>query len=379
MKTLFLVIGFLLLVVSALAAATCYVSPTGSNTSPYDTWTKAALLPETAVTYLNGQVGPHVLYIAPGEYNSNIDLTDADWNDSLIVGTCAHGSLCDAAKGQVWITKDNYHQAGVWSAVSGVIIKNISFKNSNASYVQLVFEGSNNTAENCLFRDPGSVSVRTDGGSGNIVQHSAFEGGNNSSAGSFALYAQHPIRLIYCLFLASTTNSIGGTQAAIRLDHSSGNVYLDHVTLVDPLARGIYQHGAGTTYVRNSVIFGGSDDVILRDGGSITVSNTISVKPSGDVWVGTVTDGGGNSTVTSFEHVNGGIPGHSPAKDAGAVLFTYAAHPGDFIGAKVYGAAPDIGAYEYQDHTFGGWFFEMFIPTIFNLCASTNASCYTQP
>jgi len=74
-----------------------------------------------------------------------------------------------------------------------------------------------------------------------------------------------------------------------------------------------------------------------------------------------------------------GLQGNSPAKDAGAVLYTYAAHPGDFIGAKVYGSAPDIGAYEYQDHTFGGWFFEMFIPTIFNLCASTNANCYTQP
>ena len=74
-----------------------------------------------------------------------------------------------------------------------------------------------------------------------------------------------------------------------------------------------------------------------------------------------------------------GLAGNSPAKDAGAVLYTYAAHPGDFIGAKVYGSAPDIGAIEYKDHTFGGWFFEMFIPTIFNLCASTNANCYIQP
>jgi hypothetical protein len=74
-----------------------------------------------------------------------------------------------------------------------------------------------------------------------------------------------------------------------------------------------------------------------------------------------------------------GLAGNSPAKDSGTVLYTYAAHPGDFIGSKVYGSAPDIGAYEYQDHTFGGWFFEMFIPTIYNLCASTNANCYTQP
>jgi hypothetical protein len=76
---------------------------------------------------------------------------------------------------------------------------------------------------------------------------------------------------------------------------------------------------------------------------------------------------------------NFGLQSNSPAKDAGAVLYTYAAHPGDFIGAKVYGSAPDIGAIEYKDHTFGGWFFDLFIPTIFNLCASTNANCYTQP
>lgn len=76
---------------------------------------------------------------------------------------------------------------------------------------------------------------------------------------------------------------------------------------------------------------------------------------------------------------NFGLQSNSPAKDAGAVLYTYAAHPGDYYGRKIYGDGPDIGAVEYEDHTPGGWFFEMFMPLVMKLCASTNAACYTQP
>jgi len=73
-----------------------------------------------------------------------------------------------------------------------------------------------------------------------------------------------------------------------------------------------------------------------------------------------------------------GIEGDSPAKDKGAVLYPYAAHPGDYYSRKIYGAGPDIGAVEYEDHTPGGWFFEMFTSLVMKLCASTNAACYTQ-
>lgn len=39
-----------LLLAGAGFGATYYVSPSGSNTAPYDTWAKAALLPSTVIT-----------------------------------------------------------------------------------------------------------------------------------------------------------------------------------------------------------------------------------------------------------------------------------------------------------------------------------------
>jgi len=67
-----------------------------------------------------------------------------------------------------------------------------------------------------------------------------------------------------------------------------------------------------------------------------------------------------------------GIAGNSPAKDKGAVLYTYAAHPGDYYGRKIYGDGPDIGAVEKKV------FFEDFLDIIFKKCATTDSSCYTQ-
>ncbi len=221
------------------------------------------------------------------------------------------------------------------------------------------------------------MSVRTDGGSGNVVRHSAFEGGNNSSSGSYAVLGQYPIQLVYCKMSASSNNNLGGTTSAIRLDHGSGNSYIDHVDVLGTHGIGIYQHGAGTTYVRNSIIAAGNTgettEAILQDGGTITVSNSISVRNNvgGDVWGGTVTDGGNNITQATLNR--------SAGKDLAAVLYTYAAYPGDYYGRKIYGAGPDIGAIEFEDVSPGSWFFEFFSPPILNLCASTNAACYIQP
>ncbi|MFA5753595.1 MAG: hypothetical protein WC910_11055, partial [Bacteroidales bacterium] len=54
--------------------ATYHVSPLGSNTSPYDTWEKAANLPSTAVSAGNGAAGPHTVKIYPGEYTDSFAL-----------------------------------------------------------------------------------------------------------------------------------------------------------------------------------------------------------------------------------------------------------------------------------------------------------------
>jgi hypothetical protein len=68
-----------------------------------------------------------------------------------------------------------------------------------------------------------------------------------------------------------------------------------------------------------------------------------------------------------------GIAGNSPAKNAGVPLWTYAAYPGDYLGNKIYGSAPDIGAVEKKQFIFDED--EM----IGKKCKSTNAACYVQP
>ena len=62
------------------SAATYYVSPSGSNTAPYDTWAKAASLPHVVVSAASGVAGPHTILIASGIYNSYLDLTAAGVN-----------------------------------------------------------------------------------------------------------------------------------------------------------------------------------------------------------------------------------------------------------------------------------------------------------
>jgi len=162
-------------------------------------------------------------------------------------------------------------------------------------------------------------------------------------------------------------------------------------TIVNNTLGGIWVESANFPVLAKNNIFSsnGAPDVdFALSSSGLTSSNNLWYRASGNVLAynsATYT----TANIATFEATavasdplltaTYGLQSNSPAKDAGAVLYTYAAHPGDFIGAKVYGSAPDIGAYEYQDHTFGGWFFEMFIPTIFNLCASTNANCYTQP
>lgn len=158
--------------------------------------------------------------------------------------------------------------------------------------------------------------------------------------------------------------------AGTTVDSIAGNTFWD----VTGTSNGIYSAQVFTTY--NNIFY---DLGTAIDGEAVVCDNCLTYSNVSD---GTATYNDKVAADPLFRNVSTGdvsLRSGSPAIDTGAVLYTYADHPGDFIGAKVYGAAPDIGAYEYQDHTSGGWFFEFFIPTIFNLCASTNANCYIQP
>lgn len=96
-----IIVALLLLTAAPAWANTYYVSPSGSNTSPYDTWAKAANLPSSAVTAGAGAVGPHTMYVAPGSYTDAIVLSSANWGNSTIIGTTAHGSTTEASWSQI--------------------------------------------------------------------------------------------------------------------------------------------------------------------------------------------------------------------------------------------------------------------------------------
>ena len=84
--------------------ATAYVLPTGSNTSPYDAPAKAANAINTAVTYLNGQAGPHNLYVGPGNY------TDYPLRQIYAIGRDEWGAFSLDRRGRI----SELYQSGVW-------------------------------------------------------------------------------------------------------------------------------------------------------------------------------------------------------------------------------------------------------------------------
>jgi len=238
----------------------------------------------------------------------------------------------------------------------------------------------------------GAYLNRCLGGGGSNITFSK----NHCEAIDNGIYYQNPDSSIFRANIIIVNG--GSDDAGIFLDSNAAGERLAYVynnTIVDigDSTSGIrFEEATGTwgaAEVKNNIIQGFAKGLVIEDAGDNGIAvvhthndyygNTANVQKDVGGSFSNEDLGTGEITTNPLLNATYGIPANSPVKDAGAVLYTYAAHPGDYLGAKVYGSAPDIGAIEYKDHTFGGWFFEMFIPTIFNLCASTNASCYTQP
>jgi hypothetical protein len=143
----------------------------------------------------------------------------------------------------------------------------------------------------------------------------------------------------------------------------------------------------GAAAIKNNIITGFAKGLVIEDAGNNGVAvvhtynsyygNTANVQK--DV-AGTFSNeslGTGELTSDPVLLSNYRLGSLSPAIDAGTVLFTYALFPGDLAGRKISGSAPDIGAFEYQK-PLGGIPGKIWSDS-FKICASTNASCYTQP
>ena len=123
---------FSILILLALAApawpTTYYVSPSGSNTSPYDTWAKAATAPATVIS-LNPSGGPHTVYVNGVFYAVSLTSIGANWAGSTMQGVSAagvaascSGSACNAYPAGVdeVILSGAYTPSGItWTQVSG--------------------------------------------------------------------------------------------------------------------------------------------------------------------------------------------------------------------------------------------------------------------
>ena len=85
---------------------TCYVSLTGSNTSPYDTPAKAANLPSTCITYTQGQTPSgtglgqgHNIYILEGTYSDNLLWANNNLNGESLIGVSDLNTLAPSLAG----------------------------------------------------------------------------------------------------------------------------------------------------------------------------------------------------------------------------------------------------------------------------------------
>jgi hypothetical protein len=213
--------------------------------------------------------------------------------------------------------------------------------------------------------------------------------------------------------ILTTTNSMPALSLTPLNDDSAPGAIIRGNIISGASGRGIslYHDGGGTPsalLISNNTITGNTGSAILNSGGvfSVTLKNNIfasngapevdfadasaGLTSSNNVWYrasGNVLAYNSSTYTTAniatFEAtavasdplLNSayGLAGNSPAKDTGAVLYTYAAHPGDYLGHKIYGAGPDIGAIErvklVEDGPFG---------VRPKKCRATNAACYTQ-
>ncbi len=267
-------------------AATYYVSPTGSNTAPYDTWAKAANLPHTVIA-LNPVGGPHTIYIAPGTYASYVNPTNSNWNSSAILGTSADGSTNPATKGQVVISAlAGYHAFS--TTATGLQVKYLEFTGTDSTHDTLYIVGSGFVGRSLWLKDSGRRLIYL-GSTGIDLMYFLAEG----SVQGIKTSATGSGTLSYGIVRSSTTNYASSNVYSGFTSSSSGNFVLNHVDVMGSIAFAIEQSGTGKTTVNNSMIFAGNvEDAAWQTAGTLIFNNCYLVPNKytpGTLYVGTVT------------------------------------------------------------------------------------------
>jgi hypothetical protein len=271
--------------------ATYYVSPAGSNTSPYDTWAKAANLPETILALTSGQ---HLILVGPGStaltcgltgYQSYISVAGTNHAGTIIFGVSAAGVAANC-------NDSNYtsYPAAWWEVVVGatasnrglyvlknaIQVHNIQFADTTGSY-DTIYIATGGT--NFVGRNIGAINSSQHlfqcGASGLDIKGFWFRGSSYASQALIFTDDAGTSVMSLGMFGCSNTNYLGsGTAYGIRFNHSAGTITVNNSIVRGSLGIPLYQSGAGTTVFNNSQIYAGKSDVIgRRTNGGITLNN----------------------------------------------------------------------------------------------------------
>ena len=281
MRKILMVTACVLTMVAHAWGATYYVSPSGSNTSPYDTWAKAANLPETAVTAGKTDVGgdgPHIVYIAPGTYDSQIyPGGDADWAGGKFIGVASIGTTDPAAKGQVVIASSSTYT--VRMNVDSVTFENLSLSQTGSNIALYFTTGGNNfVGDNLYIFNPGTNAINMASG----ITGASFKNCLITGAGStVAVDIQGTATFTFTIFMNSDTMALG-TQEAVR-NSGAGTLTLNNCIIGGSFAgRGVLSTSTGITNINSSIVFPCIDITdsppVYATSGTINVNNSQIIK-----------------------------------------------------------------------------------------------------
>ena len=247
-----------------MSAATYYVSPSGSNTAPYDTWAKAAHLLST-VRALNPAGGPHTVYIAPGTYNDQVNFGNVAWNNANFIGTSAHGGLLPAQKGQVIFSYLGAVSVFNFNTSSGITIQNISATGGDATHATVNI-GSNNTTLDNVYLYDSSLLLNLWNASGVVIKNSLLRGasGANMVTGG-GLSSSWTIQ--YSQLVNSPINP-AGTSSTIAITSGTLNLYNDFIGGSQGYGGTVTGGNSGIINLKNSIILPGSNSI-----GGVPVAN----------------------------------------------------------------------------------------------------------
>ncbi len=277
MKRLLLTILIVLALATDGWGAVYYVSTAGSNTNPYDTPAKAALLPSTIIA-LNPAGGPHTVYIAPGDYTDAPYINHANWNSSVWQGVSAVGSVESAASGQVTWTGSAANYSLRVGTATGMIFNNITLQSAPIGKDNLYIGIAPVTFNSCIFQNSAQDGVRSSITSGTV----------NFSQCAFAGNARYSI-------LASGAG-IGASWIIDRCKFINNTFDLQNsVSTLMTVTSSIFSGTANVqltakypTTVSNCTFEGGqNDDILIADNNAQTVNiNNCIFEKTGNQTVG---------------------------------------------------------------------------------------------